>query len=82
MQKTEEHPLLCIFSGENTNPTKDFSLVGFLSLGTYERLPPGGSWRRRRLRESALLWGQSKFQGTQAPSTAIAVPLPLGGRLF
>jgi hypothetical protein len=46
VQKTAE-PLLCNFSGENTNTTKEFSLVVFLSLGTYERLPPGGSWRRK-----------------------------------
>ena len=37
----------CNFSGENTNTTKEIFLVVFLSLGTYERLPPGGSWRRK-----------------------------------
>ncbi len=45
---------LCILGGENTNTTKDFSLVVFWSMGTYERLPPGGSSRRSRVRESAL----------------------------
>ena len=30
-----------------TNTTKEISLVVFVSLGTYERLPPGGSWRRK-----------------------------------
>ena len=45
------------------------------------RLPPGGSWRRRRLRENALHEGFHKSKVAQAPSTANAVPLPLGGRL-
>ena len=46
------------------------------------RLPPGGSWRCRRLRENALHEGFHKSKVAQAPSTANAVPLPLGGRLF
>ena len=46
------------------------------------RLPPGGSWRRRRLRENALHEGFHKSKVAQAPSTANAAPLPLGGRLF
>lgn len=46
------------------------------------RLLPGGSWRRRRLRENALHEGFHKSKVAQAPSTANAVPLPLGGRLF
>ena len=46
------------------------------------RLPPGGSWRRRRLRENALHEGFHKSKVAQAPSTANAVPLPLRGRLF
>ena len=47
-----------------------------------QRLPPGGSWRRRRLRENALHEGFHKSKVAQAPSTANAVPLPLGGRLL
>ena len=46
------------------------------------RLPPGGSWRRRRLRENALHESFHKSKVAQAPSTANAVPLPLGGRLL
>ena len=46
--KNKSAPLrLCNFSGENTNTAKEISLVVFLSLGSYERLPPGGSWRRK-----------------------------------
>ena len=53
-----------------------------------ERLPPRGSSRRSRVRESACIKKYVFFKQkcynlvAQAPSTAIAVPLPLGGRLF
>ena len=33
--------LLCIFSGENTNTTKDFSLVVFSIGGNMRKAPPG-----------------------------------------
>ena len=46
------------------------------------RLPPGGSWRRRRLRENALHEGFHEPKVAQAPSvTAMPCHLPLGGRL-
>ncbi len=35
-------PLLCIFSGENTNTTKDFSLVVVFSIGGDMRKAPSG----------------------------------------
>ena len=47
-QQKRRYRLLCILSGENTNTTKDFSLVVFFCWQRfYERLPPGGSWRRK-----------------------------------
>ena len=39
-------------------------------------------WRRRRLRESALQYSKCQSKVARAPSTAIAVPLPPGGRLL
>ena len=38
------------------------------------RLPPGGSWRRRRLRENALHEGFHKPKVAQAPSVTLRVP--------
>ena len=39
-----------------------------------QRLPLGGSWRRRRLRENALHEGFHKPKVTQAPSVTLRVP--------
>ena len=52
----------------------------FVARGFYERLPPGGSWRRRRLKEPACTkakhsqYGENYSLVTRSPSTAIAVP--------
>ena len=73
--KKIRRPLLCILSGENTNTTKEFSLVVFFYWKRfYERLPPGGSWRRRRLRESAIQRKLRKLKVTRAPSVTLRVP--------
>ena len=45
-----------------------------------QRLPPGGSWRRRRLRENALPRNDFCLTTSQAPSTTSWSPsLPEGG---
>ena len=64
------------------------SIIVFAKGRGSVRLPPGGSWRRRRLKENACtnversFYGECFSQIPRAPSTAVAVPLPLGGRLF
>ena len=47
----------------------------FFNLWDYtKRLPPGGSWRRRRLRESAIQRNLRKLKITRAPSVTLRVP--------
>ena len=50
---------------KNTNTTKEISLVVFLSLGTYERLPPGGSWRHKATEGKRVI-----MRSIQIPSLA------------
>ena len=55
---------------------------------TYQRLPPGGSWRRRRLKESARAFNKNRLpsipKDPQAPSVELhrnSCTIPPGGRL-
>ena len=45
-----------------------------LSAQTNQRLPPGGSSRRSRVRESALRYNQYKSKVARAPSVTLRVP--------
>ena len=45
-----------------------------LSGCTYQRLPPGGSSRRSRVRESALQYNQYKSKVARAPSVTLRAP--------
>ena len=48
-------------------------MVFFYWKRFYERLPPGGSWRRRRLRESTIQRKLRKLKVTRAPSVTLRV---------
>ena len=58
---------------------ESFYAKGSLREGAGTRSVTEGA---RATKETLLLWQNGKCLYTWAPSTAIAVPLPLGGRLF
>ena len=56
-------------------PPRNYSLVVFFYRDElFERLPPRGSCRRRRLRESALPKSSCKTKVPRAPSVTLRVP--------